>query len=221
MVKLDAITQEVLDKISEGFGQSGAFNLRQNGISLCHGDSEHIKIKKKEDKPGIDIFIDGTTIAEKVYIPVVVSVSGNSIKVIEGNMSDAVGHRTLRVNGKYIRGYCLPKYSAKAGSTGSNTTTPPSNGSASKPASAKKATEAARSFNKTLAGTYVVTANVGLHIRNGAGTGKASLAVLPKGTKVANYGYYTLVGNIKWLYVQVTYKGVTYTGFCSSQYLKK
>lgn len=56
MVKLDAITQEVLDKISEGFGQSGAFNLRQNGISLCHGDSEHIKIKKKEDKPGIDIF---------------------------------------------------------------------------------------------------------------------------------------------------------------------
>ena len=45
MVKLDAITQEVLDKISEGFGQSGAFNLRQNGISLCHGDSEHIKIK--------------------------------------------------------------------------------------------------------------------------------------------------------------------------------
>ena len=117
--------------------------------------------------------------------------------------------------------YCLPKYSAKAGSTGSNTTTPPSNGSASKPASAKKASEAARSFDKTLAGTYVVTANVGLHIRNGAGTGKASLAVLPKGTKVANYGYYTLAGNIKWLYVQVTYKGVTYTGFCSSQYLKK
>ena len=76
MVKLDAITQEVLDKISEGFGQSGAFNLRQNGISLCHGDSEHIKIKKKEDKPGIDIFIDGATIAEKVYIPVGVSVSG-------------------------------------------------------------------------------------------------------------------------------------------------
>ena len=155
------------------------------------------------------------------HVGIVVSVSGNSVKVIEGNMSDAVGYRTLRVNGKYIRGYCLPKYSAKAGSTGPNTTTLPSNGSASKPASAKKASEAARSFNKTLAGTYVVTANVGLHIRNGAGTGKASLAVLPQGTKVANYGYYTLVGNIKWLYVQVTYKGVTYTGFCSSQYLKK
>ena len=43
---------------------------------LCHGDSEHIKIRKKEDKPGIDILIDGETKGEKVFIPVVVSVSG-------------------------------------------------------------------------------------------------------------------------------------------------
>ena len=57
MVKVEETTQGVLDKISEGFAQKGAFNLRQNGISICHGDSEHIKIKKKEDKPGIDIFI--------------------------------------------------------------------------------------------------------------------------------------------------------------------
>ena len=76
MVKVEEATQVVLDKISEGFTQKGAFNLRQNGISICHGDSEHIKIKKKEDKPGIDIFIDGETKGEKVFIPVVVSVSG-------------------------------------------------------------------------------------------------------------------------------------------------
>ena len=76
MVKVEETTQGVLDKISEGFAQKGAFNLRQNGISICHGDSEHIKIKKKEDKPGIDIFIDGETKGEKVFIPVVVSVSG-------------------------------------------------------------------------------------------------------------------------------------------------
>lgn len=85
----------------------------------------------------------------------------------------------------------------------------------------KKATEAAKSFNKTIAGTYTVTAGAGLHIRAGAGTSKTSLAVLPIGTKVRNYGYYTLVGNVKWLYVQVTYNGVTYTGFCSAQYLSK
>lgn len=85
----------------------------------------------------------------------------------------------------------------------------------------KKATEAAKSFDKSLAGTYTVTAGSGLHIRNGAGTGKTSLAVLPKGTKVRNYGYYTLSGGVKWLYVQATYNGVTYTGFCSAQYLRK
>ena len=48
-----------------------------------------------------------------------------------------------------------------------------------------------------------------------------SLAVLPNGTKVRNYGYYTLTGGVKWLYVQVTYNGITYTGFMSSQYLRK
>ena len=31
---------------------------------------------QKEDKPGIDILIDGETKGEKVFIPVVVSVSG-------------------------------------------------------------------------------------------------------------------------------------------------
>ncbi len=76
MVQLDATTQAVLNRISEEFAQKGAFNLRQNGIALCHGDSEHIKIRKKEDKPGIDILIDGETKGERVFIPVVVSVSG-------------------------------------------------------------------------------------------------------------------------------------------------
>ena len=59
MVQVDETTQGVLNQISEGFEQKGAYNLRQNGIPLCHGDSEHIKIRKKEDKPGIDILIEG------------------------------------------------------------------------------------------------------------------------------------------------------------------
>ena len=89
------------------------------------------------------------------------------------------------------------------------------------PTTENKAKEAARSLNKALAGTYVVTADKGLHIRSGAGSGKSSLAVLPKGTKVRNYGYYTDLSGVAWLYVQVAYKGVTYTGFCSGQYLSK
>lgn len=76
MVKVEETTQGVLNQISEGFAQKGAYNLRENGISICHGDSEHIKIRKKEDKQGIDILIDGETKGERVFIPVVVSVSG-------------------------------------------------------------------------------------------------------------------------------------------------
>lgn len=76
------------------------------------------------------------------------------------------------------------------------------------------------SENSKLAGTYATTAD--LHMRSGAGTNKKSLIVLPKGTKVKNYGYYTQAkSGTKWLWVQVTLKGVQYTGFCSDKYLKK
>ena len=37
-------------------------------------------------------------------------VNGKVITVIEGNYSDSVKRRTLEVNGKYIRGYIVPKY---------------------------------------------------------------------------------------------------------------
>ena len=43
MVKLDNVTENVLDVINDHkFEQKGAYNLRQNGTSICHGDSEHI-----------------------------------------------------------------------------------------------------------------------------------------------------------------------------------
>ena len=78
--------------------------------------------------------------------------------------------------------------------------------------------EAARSYNKSLSGTYVVNTKSGnLMLRAGAGTSKTILAKMPKSAKVQNYGYYTLVGNVKWLYI--VYNGIT--GFCSSEYLKK
>lgn len=77
MANIDQITASVLEKIdSEGFKQEGAYNLRYNGYSLCHGNTEHITIKRKEDKQGIDVYISGETKGEQVHIPVVVAVSG-------------------------------------------------------------------------------------------------------------------------------------------------
>lgn len=85
----------------------------------------------------------------------------------------------------------------------------------------RKATGVAKSFNKVLAGTYVVTPDIGLYIRNEAGSKTGSMIALPKGTKVQNYGYYTEVNGVAWLYIQVTYQGIKYTGFCSGAYLSK
>ena len=47
------------------------------------------------------------------HVGIVVSVSGGVITVIEGNKNDAVAFRTVKVNGRYIRGYGLPNYSSK------------------------------------------------------------------------------------------------------------
>ena len=88
-------------------------------------------------------------------------------------------------------------------------------------ASAKevKASEGADKFDKNLSATYVTTGNV--HMRNDAGITKKSLCVVPKGTKVKCYGYYSVSTGVKWLYIQATVNGVKYTGFSSSKYLKK
>lgn len=44
------------------------------------------------------------------HVGIVEKVSGNTITVIEGNYKNAVTRRTIAVNGKYIRGYGVPKY---------------------------------------------------------------------------------------------------------------
>lgn len=57
------------------------------------------------------------------HVGIVSYISGNNMKIIEGNKSNSVAYRALSVNGKYIRGYCLPDYASKAtGYTASNTT---------------------------------------------------------------------------------------------------
>lgn len=76
--------------------------------------------------------------------------------------------------------------------------------------------DAAQSMDKSLAGTYKVTASA-LNLRAGASTMKTSIAIMKRGETVRCYGYYTLANGTKWLYVQ--YGSIT--GFCSSKYLAK
>ena len=83
------------------------------------------------------------------HVGIVEKVEGSTITVIEGNKNDAVARRTIKVNGRYIRGYGLPKYDAKA----TNTSTTPS----------KPQTNTSNAL-----GTYVITAS-DLKVRTGPG----------------------------------------------------
>lgn len=49
------------------------------------------------------------------HVGIVEKVVGDTITVIEGNYNEAVKRRTLKVNGKYIRGYGSPKYDLEQG----------------------------------------------------------------------------------------------------------
>ena len=44
------------------------------------------------------------------HVGIVESVSVNYITVIEGNYNDGVGRRVIQINGKYIRGYGVPRF---------------------------------------------------------------------------------------------------------------
>lgn len=48
------------------------------------------------------------------HVGIVEKVVGNTVTIIEGNKGESVARRTLAVNGRYIRGYCLPDYASKA-----------------------------------------------------------------------------------------------------------
>ena len=56
----------------------------------------------------------GDNVGGPDHVGIVESVSRSKIVVIEGNKSKAVGERTLSINGRYIRGFVTPKYSAMA-----------------------------------------------------------------------------------------------------------
>jgi Fe-S cluster assembly scaffold protein SufB len=55
---------------------AGAYSLRINGSLHGKNSSENITIEKKEDKPGIDIYIKPGTKNESMHIPVIISQTG-------------------------------------------------------------------------------------------------------------------------------------------------
>lgn len=91
-----------------------------------------------------------------------------------------------------------------------------STSTSTKPTSTTSAkVESAKSKDTAIAGKYKTTGN--LNLRTGAGTGKKSITVMPEGSTVQCYGYYTNCGDTRWYYVAYGER----IGFCSSEYLKR
>lgn len=205
---------------------------------------------------------DNTGWPDHVGIVTYVDKQSGYMVVIEGNYDNAVKKRTINLNGKYIRGFITPKYTARgilykdekaittekeiayeviAGKWG--------NGDDRKNRlvaagynytniqqlvneilnTPKKvdtgvnktviATSKAQKIDNSIAGTYITTAD--LYCRDGAGTNKKALVIIPKNTNVKCYGYYSIANGVKWYYIVADVNGVSYTGFSSSVYLRR
>ncbi len=74
---MDKIQLSLLEQVA-GIHEvpQGAYSLRINGSLYGKNSSENIDIVKKEDKPGIDIYIKAGTKKESLHIPVLLSQSG-------------------------------------------------------------------------------------------------------------------------------------------------
>lgn len=76
-LKIDPIQRQLMEQVAELHEvPEGAYSLRVNGASAAIQSSEHITIVRKEDKPGIDIYIAPGTKHESLHIPVVLSQTG-------------------------------------------------------------------------------------------------------------------------------------------------
>lgn len=142
------------------------------------------------------------------HVGIVAEINGKSMKIIEGNKNDSVSYRDMKVNGKQIRGYCVPNYKLKA----KNEDIPVNH--------VPNKYELAMNFEKSLSGEYITTSN--LNMRTGAGTNKQIITVLPKGCVVCCFGYYNFYDKTKWLCINYKNENnIEYTGYASSKYLKQ
>lgn len=134
-------------------------------------------------KPGDILFYDwedsgkGDNTGVSDHVGIVESVNGSTLTIIEGNYNNAVARRTLKVNGRYIRGYGVPKYKDSGSSTGSTgNSTGNSTGSTSAALSFKVGDEVMFTGSK-----HYVSANAASG--PACKSGKAKVTAISKGSK--------------------------------------
>lgn len=112
--------------VSAAFITAGLTDIAPTECSCSKMIELHSKLNQWEESdsyrpsPGDIIMYDwndngkGDNLGAPDHTGIVEKVVGNTITVIEGNKGEAVARRTIAVNGRYIRGYCLPYYASKA-----------------------------------------------------------------------------------------------------------
>jgi hypothetical protein len=154
-------------------------------------------------KVGDQVFFKNST--RICHTGIVYKVTKTYIYTIEGNTSSSdgvvanggcVAKKKYKLTDSSIAGYGRPKYDVV------------------KEVKTAKV-DSAKSFSKSVAGTYRATTD--LNLRCGAGTSKSIVTVIKAGKSVNCYGYYTPVNGTKWLLL----KYGDHNGFASSKYLQK
>lgn len=72
---LDTILASKSLKDDKGL-ETGAHSLRKNGLSVELKSTPNVRIEKKEDHPGIDVFVRDDTPLEFVHVPVIITKGG-------------------------------------------------------------------------------------------------------------------------------------------------
>lgn len=221
------------------FGETNAMKMlyqpKKSCGAGCKFSAEYYKAKKAfKSTPAVGDQIFFYVKGSIGHTGIVVAVSGDTITTVEGNKSNSVKECTYKKGDSNIAGYGRPKWSVIPDPDAEKPVidpepqkeTPkeqPKETSSAKEKPSKKTVKASHkceSFNKSLSGTYIVTASA-LNMRDGAGTKHKVLTVLPRKQKVVCYGYYSTENKTKWLYVATTYQGIDYEGFCAYPYLSK
>lgn len=83
-------------------------------IALYREKGQFVQARNYVPKPGDFLAYDWQDNGDPDHWGTVVSVSGEKLRIIEGNMNDQVGYRELNMGDSRIYGYCLPDYAGRA-----------------------------------------------------------------------------------------------------------
>lgn len=159
------------------------------------------------------------------HIGIVTKAGKTSFTVTEGNKNNAVGDRSMQVNGRYIRGFVTPKYDGDGTTTKEASKkkdeTPEAVPTISKAKSSSKFTVTGDGTpNKTEVFVGKVTANV-LNVRSWAGISNPNIRSYPQ---LANGNLVSVCDSIlandksEWYYVKIAGK---WFGFVSAKYITR